>query len=90
VAQKDLLGLRGKGRGWLQEPPGGFGEVGQLIFVGLNGYVVALDRDTGAVVWSCSELKSGYISLLLDGDRLIVSTAQAVERPPRRAPQPCM
>ena len=48
--------------------------VEQLIFVGLNGYAVALDRDTGAIVWSNDELKSGPVSLLLDGDRLIVST----------------
>jgi hypothetical protein len=48
--------------------------VGQLVFVGLNGWVSALDRDTGEVVWTCSELKSGYTTLLLDGDRLIVST----------------
>ena len=46
----------------------------QLIFVGLKGYVIALDRDTGTMVWDCSELKSGDVSLLLDGDRLIVST----------------
>jgi outer membrane protein assembly factor BamB len=46
----------------------------QLIFVGLNGYAVALDRDSGAIVWSNDELKSGYVTLLLDGDRLIVST----------------
>ena len=46
----------------------------QLIFVGLNGYVVALDRDTGNIVWSNNELHSGYVTLLLDGDRLIVST----------------
>jgi outer membrane protein assembly factor BamB len=46
----------------------------QLVFAGLNGYVVALDRDTGAVVWKCNELKSGYVTLLLDGDRLIAST----------------
>jgi outer membrane protein assembly factor BamB len=46
----------------------------QFIFVGLNGYVVALDRDTGGIVWSNNELKSGYVTLLLDGDRLIVST----------------
>lgn len=48
--------------------------VDQLIFVGLNGYALALDRDTGKIVWSNSEMKSGYVSLLLDGDRLIVST----------------
>ncbi|HEX4611351.1 MAG TPA: PQQ-binding-like beta-propeller repeat protein [Urbifossiella sp.] len=46
----------------------------QLVFVGLNGYAVALDRDTGHIVWSNDELKSGYVTLLLDGDRLIVST----------------
>ena len=46
----------------------------QLVFVGLNGYAVALDRDTGEIVWSNNELKSGYVTLLLDGDRLIVST----------------
>ncbi len=48
--------------------------IDQLIFVGLRGYVVALDRDTGDLVWNCSELNSGAVSLLLDGDRLIVST----------------
>ena len=45
----------------------------QLIFVGLRGYVVALDRDTGKIVWCNSKLHSGYVSMLLDGDRLIVS-----------------
>src|SRR5437764_9288708 len=45
-----------------------------LVFVGLNGYAVALDRNTGEIVWSNNEMKSGYVSLLLDGDRLIVST----------------
>jgi outer membrane protein assembly factor BamB len=46
----------------------------QLVFVGLNGYALALDRDTGEIVWSNDQMKSGYVSLLLDGDRLIVST----------------
>ena len=45
----------------------------QLIFVGLNGYALALNRDTGEIVWSNSEMKSGYVTLLLDGDRLIAS-----------------
>src|SRR5688572_20179271 len=45
-----------------------------LIFVGLNGYAVALDRDTGEIVWSNDQMKSGYVTLLLDGDRLIAST----------------
>jgi outer membrane protein assembly factor BamB len=46
----------------------------QFIFVGLNGYALAMDRDTGEIVWSNNEMQSGYVSLLLDGDRLIVST----------------
>jgi len=48
--------------------------VDQLVFVGLNGYALALDRETGEIVWSNNEMKSGYVTLLLDGDRLIVST----------------
>jgi len=46
----------------------------QLIFVGLNGYALALDRDSGEIVWSNNEMRSGYVTLLLDGDRLIAST----------------
>jgi outer membrane protein assembly factor BamB len=45
-----------------------------LIFVGLNGYALALHRDTGECVWSNNQMKSGYVTLLLDGDRTIVST----------------
>jgi outer membrane protein assembly factor BamB len=46
----------------------------QLVFVGLNGYALALDRDTGEIVWSNDKMKGGYVTLLLDGDRLIAST----------------
>src|SRR5262245_10960012 len=46
----------------------------QLIFIGLNGYALALNRDTGEIGWSNNELKSGPVTLLLDGDRLIIST----------------
>ena len=48
--------------------------VDQLIFIGLNGYALALNRDTGEIVWSNNKLESGPVTLLLDGDRLIVST----------------
>src|SRR5262249_9515269 len=48
--------------------------IDQLIFVGLNGYAAALHRQTGKIVWSNKEMRSGYVTLLLDGDRLIVST----------------
>jgi outer membrane protein assembly factor BamB len=48
--------------------------IDRLIFVGLNGYAAALDRETGEIVWSQNGMKSGYVTMLLDGDRLIVST----------------
>jgi outer membrane protein assembly factor BamB len=48
--------------------------VDQLLFVGLNGYAVALDRDSGEIVWSNNQMRNGYVTLLLDGDRLIAST----------------
>jgi outer membrane protein assembly factor BamB len=48
--------------------------IDQLVFIGLNGYVVALNRDTGEIVWSNDQMKSGYVTILVDGDRLIVST----------------
>jgi outer membrane protein assembly factor BamB len=48
--------------------------IDDLIFVGLRGYAMALRRDTGEVVWVNNDMKSGYTTLLLDGDQLIVST----------------
>jgi outer membrane protein assembly factor BamB len=48
--------------------------IDQLVFVGLNGYVAALNRETGEEVWCNEEMRSGYVTVLLDGDRLIVST----------------
>ena len=48
--------------------------IDQLVFIGLKGYVLALHRDSGEIVWSNDQLKSGYVTLLLDGDQLIVST----------------
>ncbi len=46
----------------------------RLVFVGLNGKVAALDRDSGEMIWrwDCPH-GSGYVSLLVDGDRLIAS-----------------
>ena len=48
--------------------------IDDLIFVGLRGYAMAVHRETGEVAWVNAEMKSGYTTLLLDGDRLIVST----------------
>ena len=48
--------------------------VDKLIFVGFHSQVVALHRDSGELVWQWkSPSGSGYVTLLLDGDRLIVS-----------------
>ena len=46
----------------------------ELIFVGRGGWALAVHRDTGQIVWANDQMKSGYTTLLLDGDRLIVST----------------
>ncbi|MBL8731313.1 MAG: PQQ-binding-like beta-propeller repeat protein [Planctomycetes bacterium] len=49
-------------------------DLSQLVFVGFNSRVAALDRDTGALVWNWKSRRgSGYTTVLLDGDRLIVS-----------------
>src|SRR4051794_11771018 len=48
--------------------------VEDLIFVGFNSRVAAVNRDTGALIWQWKSPKgSGYTTVLLDGDRLIVS-----------------
>src|SRR5688572_20279320 len=42
--------------------------IDELIFIGLNGYALALNRDTGEIVWSNNNLESGPVTMLLDGD----------------------
>ncbi|MCZ6835041.1 MAG: PQQ-binding-like beta-propeller repeat protein [Planctomycetota bacterium] len=45
-----------------------------LVFVGFNSRIAALDRYTGEIVWEWKAPKgTGFPSLLLDGDRLIAS-----------------
>ncbi len=47
-----------------------------LVFVGFNRRVVALDRYSGEIRWDWKATKGGgYVSLLIDGDRLIVNCA---------------
>lgn len=44
------------------------------VFVGFNSRVAAVDRDSGTTLWTWKSHKgSGYVTLLLDGNRLIVS-----------------
>jgi outer membrane protein assembly factor BamB len=45
-----------------------------IVFVGFNKQVIALDRYTGEKKWDWKSPKgTGYPTMLLDGDRLIVS-----------------
>lgn len=47
-----------------------------LVFVGFNSRVLALHRETGEILWHWKAPKpssGAYVTLLLDGDRLIVS-----------------
>jgi outer membrane protein assembly factor BamB len=45
-----------------------------LVFVGFNSRLAALDRETGELIWNWkSPHGSGIPVVLLDGDRLIVS-----------------
>lgn len=49
-------------------------ELEDFVFAGLTGFVVALDRRSGEEIWRHSLEGSGYglVSLLLDGDLLLV------------------
>tara|TARA_B100001964_G_scaffold201384_1_gene229076 strand:- start:168 stop:524 length:357 start_codon:yes stop_codon:yes gene_type:complete len=45
-----------------------------LVFIGFNKQVIALDRYTGKKAWEWKSPEgSGYPAILVDGDRLIVS-----------------
>ncbi|MHC4142798.1 MAG: outer membrane protein assembly factor BamB family protein [Planctomycetota bacterium] len=49
--------------------------VADMVFVGLSRKVLALDRFTGEIVWEWKAPKgTGFVSVLLDGDRLIAAT----------------
>ena len=49
-------------------------QLADLVFVGFNSRVVALDRYSGEKVWEWkSPQGSGYVTIMIDGDRLIVS-----------------
>jgi len=57
------------------DKPGASLSVMDLVFVGFNSRVVALHRETGEVQWTWKSPKgrSGYVAVLLDGDRVIAS-----------------
>ncbi len=48
----------------------------EFVFIGFNSRVAALDRETGGMIWDWQAPKprsGGFVTLLLDGDRLIVA-----------------
>lgn len=59
-----------------EQPPVGSPprDAGSLVFASFNSRVVALDRETGELIWKWKSPKgTGLPVILLDGDRLIVS-----------------
>ncbi len=45
-----------------------------MVFVGLNGYILALQRDTGDILWQWeTQTWKGYVTLLVDRDRIVAS-----------------
>ena len=45
-----------------------------LVFVSFNSRAAALHRDTGKIIWDWKSSKgTGFVALLLDGDRLMAS-----------------
>ncbi len=48
--------------------------IADLVYVGFSSQVVALDRYTGEKIWTWKASKgSGFVALLVENDRLIVS-----------------
>ena len=49
-------------------------KVNEMIFVGFNSHVAALDKYSGEKVWDwTAESGSGFVAVLLEGERLFVS-----------------
>jgi outer membrane protein assembly factor BamB len=46
----------------------------QPVFVGINGNVIRLDGATGDGQWLAELTGSGFVNVLLDGDRVIATT----------------
>ena len=45
-----------------------------LVYVGINGHVVALDRANGTAVWKTHLKGSDFVNVTLDGDNLYALT----------------
>lgn len=49
-------------------------QVSELVFVGIKGSVVALNRETGGQVWSVHLKGSDFVNVALQKDRLYATT----------------
>ncbi len=58
-----------------QLPPQPTHTIQDLVYLGFNSRVIALDRETGDIVWEWYSPKGrgSYVAVLLDNDRLICS-----------------
>ncbi|EEF57090.1 PQQ-binding-like beta-propeller repeat protein [Pedosphaera parvula] len=45
-----------------------------MVFVGIKGTAIALDRSTGDTLWQTHLAGSGYVHLVLDGENLYATT----------------
>lgn len=55
---------------------GALPDIGDLVFVGFNRRVAAIDRDSGEIRWTWKASSgNGLVTLLVDGDRLIACCA---------------
>lgn len=44
-----------------------------IVYIGIKGRVLALDRSTGDILWSTKLKNSYYVAIHLDGDRIIAA-----------------
>ncbi len=51
-------------------------DLNRIVFVGLNGRVAALDRNTGIIIWKwrAPQPSRGYVSLLLLDERQLIAS----------------
>lgn len=46
----------------------------ELLYVGVQGNVIAYEKSTGRKIWATSLKSSQFVNLILDGDRLFAHT----------------
>jgi outer membrane protein assembly factor BamB len=56
----------------------GVNEASNLLYIGIQGAVLALDRANGAEVWRTRLKGSDFVNVLVDGDQIFASTSGEV------------